>query len=227
MYEIACAKVARRPSPFCWRSRMALAHKGFDVETVPAYFTEKDAWPTPNTGTVPIIVDGDRVVGDSWAIAEYLEERYPDRPSLFGGEVGCALARFVQDWVETVMQPGLARLCLLDGLRTLTPADQTYYRNTREPRFGMTIEELVADREARLPAFRASLDPLRRVAERWDFVCGRTPAYADYIIFGTFQWARIVSDFETLAGDDPVQTWRGRMLDLFGGLARCALAYGS
>ena len=80
---------------------------------------------------------------------------------------------------------------------------------------------------SRLPAFRASLDPLRRTVERQDFVAGKSPAYADYIAFGAFQWARAISDFELLAADDPVRTWRKRMLGLFGGLAGQAPAYGS
>jgi hypothetical protein len=35
MYDLAGAEMDRRFSPFCWRSRMALAHKGLAVETVP------------------------------------------------------------------------------------------------------------------------------------------------------------------------------------------------
>ena len=84
----------------------------------------------------------------------------------------------------------------------------------------------VKDREARLPVFRASLDPLRRTVERQEFVAGNAPAYADYVVFGAFQWARSISDFELLATDDPVRAWRSRMLDLFGGLARHAPGYG-
>jgi len=37
---------------------------------------------------VPIVVDGDQVIHDSWNIATHLETRFPDHPSLFGGEVG-------------------------------------------------------------------------------------------------------------------------------------------
>ena len=82
---------------------MALAHKGLAVETVPWGFTEKDRLPQPNAGRVPVIVDGGNVVRDSTAIADYLEEHYADRPTLFGGETGRALARFVQNWTETVL----------------------------------------------------------------------------------------------------------------------------
>ena len=77
-----------------------------------------------------------------------------------------------------------------------------------------------------MPAFRTSLDPLRRTVERQDFISGKAPAYADYVVFGAFQWVRAISDLEVLAADDPVRSWRSRMLDLFDGLARRAPAYG-
>ena len=128
MYDLCGAEAERRFSPFCWRAKMALAHKGLEVETVPWRFTEKDKLPTPNAGRVPVIVDDDRVVHDSTAIADYLEERYADRPSLFGGAVGRGLARFVQNWTETVLQIGLIRLVLLDIHRHLGPEDQAYFR---------------------------------------------------------------------------------------------------
>ena len=222
MYDLAGAEPNRRFSPFCWRARMALAHKGLAVETVPWGFTEKDRLPTPNAGRVPVIIDGATVVHDSTAIADYLEERYRDRPTLFGGDTGRALARFVQNWTETVLQPGIIPLVVLDIHRHSRPQDQDYFRRSREERFGRTLEEVVRDREARLPAFRASLDPV----ERQDFLSGKAPAYADYIVFGAFQWARTISDFELLAKEDPVREWRGRTLDLHGGLARGTPAYG-
>src|SRR5512146_843276 len=110
MYDLAGTEAERRFSPFCWRARMALAHKGLAVETVPWRFTEKDKLPTPNAGRVPVIVDGDRVVHDSTSIAEYLDERYPDRPALFACDTSRGLTRFVQNWTETVMHPALIRL---------------------------------------------------------------------------------------------------------------------
>ncbi len=226
LYDLAGAEADRRFSPFCWRTKMALAHKGLDAETVPWRFIEKDKLPSPNQGRVPVICDGERVIHDSTSIADYLDETYPDRPALFGGEAGRGLARFVQNWTETVLHIGLIRLVLLDIYRHLDPENQAYFRQDREKRFGATLEEFVGDRTAWLPAFRASLDPLRRTVERQDFVSGKSPAYADYVVFGAFQWARAVSDFEVLAADDPVAAWRGRMLDLFGGLARRAPAYG-
>lgn len=225
MYDLAGSDPSRRFSPFCWRARMALAHKGIEVETVAWRFTEKDKLPAPNDGRVPVIVDGGKVVHDSSTIADYLDERYPDRP-LFPGAAAHGLSKFVQNWTETVLQTGLVRFVVLDIWNHIGPADQAYFRQSREQRFGATLEEVVKDRDARLPAFRASLDPLRRTVERQPYVCGDAPAYADYIVFGAFQWARAISDFELLAPDDPVRAWRGRLLDLYGGLGRHAPGYG-
>ena len=226
MYDLAGLEPDRRFSPFCWRARMALAHKGLDVETVPWRFTEKDKLPAPNDGRVPVIVDGGKVVHDSSAIADYLEERYADRPSLFPGTAARGLTKFVQNWTETVLQVGLVRLVVLDIWKHIRPEDQAYFRSSREQRFGASLEDVVKDREAALPAFRASLDPLRRTVERQPFVSGAAPAYADYIVFGAFQWGRAISDFALVNADDPVFAWRGRMLDLYGGLARKAPGYG-
>ena len=80
MYDLAGIEADRRFSPFCWRTKMALAHKGLDAETVPWRFTEKDKLPSPNQGRVPVICDRDRIIHDSTAIADYLDETYPDPP---------------------------------------------------------------------------------------------------------------------------------------------------
>jgi glutathione S-transferase len=205
---------------------MALAHKGLAIETVPWRFTEKDRLPRPNQGRVPVIVDNGRVVHDSSAIADYLEERYPERAPLFGDDRARALTRFVQNWTETVLQPALIGLVVLDIWRHVAPEDRAYFRQSREERFGRPLEAVVADREGRLPAFRDALAPLRRTLERQQFLAGGSPAYADYIVFGAFQWARAISDFALLAADDPVAAWRGRLLDAFDGMARNAPAYG-
>jgi glutathione S-transferase len=225
LYDLAGSEAERRFSPFCWRTKMALAHKGLVAETVPWRFTEKDKLPPPNAGRVPVIVDDGRVVHDSTAIADYLETRYADRPSLFGDAGGRAITRFVQNWTETVLQTGIVGFVVLDIWRHIGPDDQAYFRHSREERFGASLEQVVADRAARLPAFRDSLTPLRRTVERQSFLAGDAPAYADYVVFGAFQWARAISDFELLAADDPVAAWRGRMLDAFDGFARRSPAY--
>src|SRR5271157_2025590 len=98
LYDLAGAEEDRRFSPYCWRIRMALAHKGLEVETIPWRFTEKQAIARSDQGRVPVLVDGERWVSDSWTIANYLEDTHPDRPSLFGGPAGRALSHFHANW---------------------------------------------------------------------------------------------------------------------------------
>jgi hypothetical protein len=54
---------------------------------------------------------------------------------------------------------------------------------------------------------------------------GDAPNYADYIVFGPFQWARVVSRFKLLTDDDPVHARRERLLDAFNGMARKSPGY--
>ena len=67
----------RRMSPFCWRAKLALAHKGLDFETIPLKFTEKNKLAFSGQEQVPVLVDGDQTVFDSWTIACYLEDKHP------------------------------------------------------------------------------------------------------------------------------------------------------
>src|SRR6185437_3089369 len=222
MHDLAGADPALRFSPYCWRTKLALAHKGLTVETIPWRFTERDALAFSGQGRVPVIRDSETVVSDSWSIAEYLEEHYPDRPSLFGGSVGRAHARFVNAWADGVMLGGIARLIVRDLLDVVHPKDRAYFRESREARFGMTLEAVQQGRETRVADFRASLLPVRLVLARQTWLGGEAPSYADYIVFGNLQWSRCTSAFELLAPDDAIAAWRERMLDLFDGLGRKA-----
>jgi len=225
LYDLAGAEADRRFSPFCWRARMALAHKGLAVETVPWRFTEKEALAPTKQGRVPVIVDGGKWINDSWAIADHLESTYPERPSLFGGTAGRAATRFIQGWCDTFLHPGIARFVMLDVWKHLDEKDKAYFRKTREERFGATLEAVQSGREERLAAFRQSLQPLRSVLETQPFVGGEKPLYGDYIVFGGFRWARNISDFKLLEPSDPIHAWRRRMLDLYDGLARKSKGY--
>lgn len=214
-----------RFSPYCWRIKMALAHKDLSAETVPVTFSEKEKLAFSGQDRVPVLVDGDTTVFDSWNIACHLEGAYPDRPSLFGGGIGCGEALFLNYWADKVLVPGIFPLIACDVRVHVLDAEQPDFRRTREKRLGKTLEAAEADRDGLVAAFRQSLAPLRAVVERQNFVAGDRPAYADYIMFGPFQWARMTSAYGLLEADDPLFAWRGRMLDLFGGLAAAARGY--
>jgi len=224
LYDLAGADPKLRFSPYCWRAKFALAHKGLAVETIPWRFTEKDAIASSGQERVPVLLDGDKTVPDSWAIACYLEDAYPDRPSLFGGAAGRAPTRFLNSWADTVLNSGIIRFVLTDIFRVIDPKDRDYFRTSREQRFGTTLEAFVAEREKHLPAFRQSLTPLRATLTAQPYLAGEPPAYAAYIVLGSFQWPRCISTFALLEPDDPIAAWRERMLDAFDGMGRRALA---
>ncbi|MGJ4958603.1 glutathione S-transferase family protein [Bradyrhizobium sp. HKCCYLRH2015] len=220
LYELVGTDAGRPFSPFCWRTRMALAHKGLSADTIPWRFTEKSAIAPHGSEKVPVMLDGDRAVADSWAIANYLEDTYPDRPSLFGGAGGRAMARFMNAWGDIAIVGGIFPLIIADIPKNLAAADADYFRKSREARFGKSLEEVMAARDQAVIGFRRSLEPLRQTLKTQAFIGGDAPDYADYIVFGGFQWARVVSPFRLLEESDSVHAWRERLLDAFDGLAR-------
>jgi glutathione S-transferase len=224
LYDLAGAEEGRRFSPYCWRTRMALAHKALPVETIAWRFTDKEAIAFSGQVRVPVIVDKGKTVFDSWSIAEYLEHAYPDRPSLFGGVDGKGLTHFYSCFADTLVA-GIFRFIALDILSHVHDRDRAYFRKSREERIGGTLESCVADRDVRVASFRDSLAPLRLTLKTQPYLGGDRPLYADYAVFGPFQWARCISPFTLLARDDPVAQWRDRLLDSFNGLALSSPGY--
>jgi glutathione S-transferase len=219
LYELG-GQNGLRYSQFAWRTRLALAHKDLAFESRPVAVSDKASIAFSGQDKVPILVDGDRVVTDSWRIAEYLEAQYPDRASLFGGAVGHALARFVNSWIDRQLIPVAVPLFMIDVVARVEPADASHLRAQIERAFGKTLEELAAGRDLKITALRNLWAPIRASLRAQPFLSGAAPAYADYALFSVFQWARLVSDFEPLQPEDAIAAWRERMLDLFDGLAR-------
>jgi len=212
----------RRISPFSWRIRYAMAHKEIDPGVIPARFADVGRIRSlSGQDLVPIIEDDGRVVHDTWTIACHLENRFPDRPSLFGGPAGRGTARLLNIWSDTVLNPALRRLISADFIWCIDPDDRAYFRRSREAQFGMTLEDYCADPERSLPAFIETCAAVERTLSEQPFLAGQTPAYVDYIVFSVFQWARIGSPRDVLANTakmDATRDWRARMVALHDGL---------
>ncbi|AZD08921.1 Glutathione S-transferase, putative [Pseudomonas chlororaphis] len=222
LYELAGADPDLRFSPHCWKTRMALAHKGLQSQRIAWRFSDKARIAFSRQGAVPVLVDGDQSISDSWRIALHLEQRYPERPSLFGGREAIALATFVNRWADSMLLPAVARVILLDVYEQLAAEDRAYFRSSREAHFGTSLEQLVAPQAQHLEQLRQVLAPLRQTLKGQPFLAGEAPAYADYCVFGMFMWARCTSSEELLGPNDALHAWRERLLDAFGGLARAA-----
>jgi len=113
------------------RVALALAHKGIEVESVwvdPADRSEVAR--VSGQELVPVLVDGDRVVADSTAILEHLEERFPERPLYPSDPARRTELRLFVDWFNQVWkrppnlivdeeaktEPDRARIAELEGL---------------------------------------------------------------------------------------------------------------
>jgi glutathione S-transferase len=213
-----------RYSQFSWRTSLALAHKGLTAEHRPVRVSDKAGIAFSQQDKVPILLDGDTVIHDSWRIAEHLENRYP-QASLFGGETAKGLTRVINAWVDRTLIPRLVPLLAVDVIAIVDDADASHLRTQFEQAFGKTLEQLAENRDKDIVAFRRLLDPARAALRAQPFLAGGAPAYADYILFSLLQWARIVSAFEVLDASDALADWRARMLDLFGGLARTQTSF--
>ena len=226
LHDLACID-DRRPSPYCWRSKYALAHKGLEFETRPQGFLDIPGLYGGGHKTVPILDDGGRVIPDSWAIADYLDTTYPDRPRLFATPTERALCRFTEAWLFGALAPLLFPMIALDIHDHARPADRAYFRESREQRLGRSLEAAAAGREERLATVRASLSPLRLTltVQGQRFVSGEQPGYADYIAAGFLLWVASVTTLPLFEHDDPVVAWFERVRDLHGELGRSAPMY--
>ncbi|MDP9009460.1 MAG: glutathione S-transferase N-terminal domain-containing protein [Pseudomonadota bacterium] len=220
LYELALEN-GRSASPFVWRIRYALAHKGIAFETVKLGFTDIPTVFGGKFKTVPILEHGDTVLAESWDIAEYLDRAFPDRPPLFASPGELAMIRLTDAWFMNEVLRKMFRLYVKDVHDAARPQDRPYFRTSREKNMkGKTLESFTADRASYLPALRASLQPLRTQLQKFPFLGGSAPNFADYIAFGSFYWAASAGTMPMLECDDTLRDWLDRGFNLYGGIAR-------
>jgi glutathione S-transferase len=90
-------------SPFCRKIRIVLAEKKleFQAEVEPVWERREAFLALNPAGAVPVLVETDgTVVCDSAAIAEYLDEMYPERPLIGDGPVARAEVRRLVAWFD-------------------------------------------------------------------------------------------------------------------------------
>ncbi|SON55483.1 Beta-aryl ether cleaving enzyme [Hartmannibacter diazotrophicus] len=214
LYDLCGADPKLRFSPYCWRVKLALRHKGISVETVPTPFTAVPEIGGGGFPTVPVLEleDGKTRIVESFAIAEYLEETFPDRPALFSpGPAGRASARFMDGFANMTFAALAFPLIAKDIHAHLTEADQVYFRQSREKRLGKTLEEAAAGRENKLGEFRKTLAPVRHVLRSSPYLGGESPLYVDFILAGALTWATTISDYPILGDEAEISDWLKRV----------------
>ncbi|KAF7728516.1 hypothetical protein EC973_005920 [Apophysomyces ossiformis] len=176
-------------SPNTCKTRYALNVKGIPYETVFVSFdgvhseipklTKSDKRPT-----VPIIIDlahDNKTVQDSWDIAHYLEKAYPNTPSLFDGHEGVHL--FFHNYCTNQLLPPLFKLVVLDvHKRSGSESTQKWFRENREQRFGMTLEEFAGNPEDIIKVLPGLLKPFTDVLSSYPFLTGNKVGWADVML---------------------------------------------
>ncbi len=201
-------------SPYVWRTKFALGHKKLPYESRAVGFTDILTIGPGTFKSVPILEDGGNWIGDSWAIASYLDRAYPGAPPLFSSHVDYGTTRFFERWLTVEVVSKLFRICVLDIYNRLPEKDRAYFRQSREARLALPLEAAHCQREQYLPELRERLQPLRLTLREQSFIGGDSPSYADYVAAGAFIWAGSVATVELLEANDPLVPWLRRCLDL-------------
>jgi glutathione S-transferase len=207
-------------SPFVWATKYALKHKGFDLDVVDGGFTGILERTGGRSERLPVIVDDGRWVLDSWLIAEYLDEHYPDRPTLIGAPAVKALTEFLEAWLWQTAVSAWARAFGVQYRDRCKPEDIDYIVESRRRMWGAPMEELAKNREDVFPQVLPKLELLRGVLRDRPWLGGETPSYADYRALAVFLWAASVADTPPMTEDEPLRDWIDRGFDLYGGLGR-------
>ena len=100
-----------------WRVRIALALKGLDYHYRPVHLVRNEQQAEPFAGAsisrlVPLLKDGDALLGQSLALIEYLDETHPEPPLLPADPVGRARVRALAQDIACEIHP-------LNNLRVL------------------------------------------------------------------------------------------------------------
>ena len=169
LYELVLEN-GRSASPYVWRIRYALAHKGVPCECVPIGFTEIPKLFSGRFKTVPVIEHGVMMLAESWDIVDYLERTFPGRSPLFSGPAEYAMVRLMDSWFTAEILRKMFRLYVLDVHNAARPEDQPYFRQSREAYLnGTSLEEFTAGARGHPPCPARSLDGIALAADALSF----------------------------------------------------------
>ena len=98
-----------RPSPYGWRVRLALAHKGLAAEEIAVTYADSpEVLAFSGQARTPVLVDGDATIVDSWEILRYLDRAYPARPAIADEAEALAWKRYAEEILESATFPLVA-----------------------------------------------------------------------------------------------------------------------
>ncbi|KAI8083213.1 uncharacterized protein B0P05DRAFT_603229 [Gilbertella persicaria] len=162
-------------SPNTCKTRFALNVKGIpydtkwvdfgSMKTIIPSLTKQDKRPT-----VPIIIDSknEQVIDDSLNIAHYLEKEFPEN-SLFHGNIAKPFFP-------------IFKLAILKIHKSVGPQElQDWFKEDREAKYGVSLEQVAGDREANIASLKQGLTSIVQLLKEFPFITGDQVGWADVV----------------------------------------------
>jgi len=209
LYDLVASQPGQRFSPFCFRVKLALAHKDLDYRSELVRFTEKPKIAFSNQPLVPVLVEADgTVISDSFRIMQELETRYPHAPLITPGDRSLG---FVRAWTDRSLLFAVFKVVAPKIHDVLEGADKAYFQSSREQRLGTTLAALAEDEGKYRAVLNTTVEPLRGLLAAQPCVSGEQVGAADALVLACVLWAEGVLAGPVFPADDPISAWRERM----------------
>ena len=170
-------------SPFCRKVRLVLAEKKIEVELIEERFWEKrfQFLKINHSGAVPVFVENEILLTESFAIFEYLEEMYPEPPLLPTSPLLRAEARRLSFWFDDKFHKEVTQNLLYE--KVYKKITNSGYPNSEKIKNG-------------IKNFRFHLDYLNCLLEERKWLAGDEMTIADFSASSHFSSLDYINDVD-------------------------------
>lgn len=178
--------------------------------------------------TLPAIHDSKtgKYVSDSWNIALYLDETYPDTPTVIPKDTVSLQLAFTDSYPDTGIRAALNPFVIPRLGAHITPRGSEDFVESVERRFGKKLQDIVPQGEAAVAQWTKYKDCLAKVdswyaASASTFLLGGSmPTWADFVVVAYFMWVRVALGEESEQWKDVTSWHEGRWKRLVDSLRR-------
>ena len=183
-------------SSFCEKIRRILAYKGLSYEKVEVPGDNRaELIQVSGQKVVPVLADGPKVIIDSTWIAQYLEEKYPQKKVYPQDKQLRGMALLIEDWADEV-------LCTV--ARGLTAPHRLKQELSAE------------DREKRTKALTICLSTLDQALEGRNWLVADACTVADFAAYGQVWPLRLLPTYSIPQEYRNLLSWKDRMEKITG-----------
>ncbi|GAA5946866.1 hypothetical protein JCM3765_002051 [Sporobolomyces pararoseus] len=201
-------------SPTVFKSLLCLYHKQVKFEIRELVWTElrakQQVWKTERPTLPTLELPSGEIIGDSDKIAEWLEQEYPDSPSLFvpdveTSKVSPASLKLAKNYFKyinsTFGSPALLGTpfspffsSIANGILSLIKEDKDRAYFTSDTKLGVKdgwtqLQKL--DRDTSIRQAKSFVKPLESLLKSSPFLNGEKPGIVDYTLYGRYAFQRV------------------------------------